>query len=116
VNDPKSVDGLDKWSDYFNQECGIEENSLPVIVIGNKTDQKTEDSIPIIENAITWCKKRNYTHFESSALDGTNIETIFQNIADILYEKNPKIIDFVDEESSLLSQALPPDEEKRECC
>jgi len=120
VNDPKSVDSLETWINHFNQEVDIIENNITVAIIGNKCDEKTVDSVENIEHAKEWCQKSKFMHFESSALDGSNIDIIFQSISDSLYEKNPKIIDFYDEESSLVSttnmvKPVRP-EKKGGCC
>jgi len=91
-----SLDGLEKWYAFFMKECEISDPSFPIIVIGNKHDIKSEDSISNLERAKSWCEKRKIVHYFSSARDGENVDQIFLSVAELLYQTNPSIIDGYD--------------------
>jgi len=107
INDPISVDNLERWINFFNEECNIKDNTFPVVVIGNKIDQKTEVSDAVIEKAKEWCERKHFQHFESSAKEGSNVETIFIIIAKTLFQANPRTMDNLYEESSLITKDPP---------
>jgi len=113
INDPISVENLEKWINFFDQECNINDISFPVVVIGNKTDQKTEESIENIEKAKLWCQERNYPHFETSAKEdnNSNVDAIFQHVSELLYQSKPSIMDIYDDDeltSSLTNNHTSP--------
>jgi len=71
------------------------------MVIGNKIDQKTEGSDAIIEKAKLWCEKKNFQHFESSAKEGSNVESIFKLIANTLMISHPRVVDNLYDETTV---------------
>ena len=55
---------------------GVEMNRIKVIVCGNKCDQAGREVNP--RDVSTWCSKRGYQHFETSANTASNVTEAFE--------------------------------------
>ncbi|MFX1283304.1 MAG: Rab family GTPase [Promethearchaeota archaeon] len=82
---PSTLQQLEKWQLDFTQKVGI----VPLMLFGNKCDLRDQISVDQ-EEAETMALKLGATYFTTSALDGTNVETGFFNLA-------TKIIDHITE-------------------
>ena len=77
----ETFEHLDTWLNLIKQMT----NDIPIVLVGNKLDQ--EDSI---ENGRAveytegedFARENNFEFFETSALDGTNVDKIFSTIAE----------------------------------
>jgi len=72
-------------NEWFNTAKKYGLGGLPRILIGNKIDLKEERKI-ILPMAEHLSEKLNAPYFETSALSGKNVKTIFHKIAELVYE------------------------------
>jgi small GTP-binding protein len=73
ITSRRTFDSLDMWlneATVFNSEKPV------TFLCGNKIDLKEYRVVPINE-ARYWAKSRNIKYFEVSALDGDNLDTVF---------------------------------------
>ena len=108
----ETFERLDVWLNLIKQIT----NDIPIILVGNKLDQ--EDSI---ENGRAveytegedYAQKNNLDFFETSALDGTNIDKIFATIAEKVLKR------LQDNRSSSISinrTVKISNKKKKKCC
>ncbi len=64
-------------------------SGIPRVLIGNKLDLKEERKI-IRPMAVHLSEKLNAPYFETSALNGENVETIFSKIAELCYHSKKR--------------------------
>ena len=85
INDQKSFNDLGKWYNILNQYT----YDNIIFLIGNKNDLKEERKVTI-EEVEKFKKEYNNIKmfFETSALNGENIDKLLENIAISIYEKN----------------------------
>lgn len=57
------------------------------ILVGNKADLEKDREV-LFERALEYAKQHNLSFYETSAKDGTNIENIFNELAEVLPEQN----------------------------
>jgi len=85
INDKKSYDALENWYNMLKQHS----YESIVFLIGNKSDLEKEREVTL-EDAEKF--KTNYADikisFETSALNGSNIDKLLENIAITIYENN----------------------------
>ena len=82
ITDQKSFDALDSWRDEFLiQASPRDAEAFPFVVLGNKSDLDTKRKVSRAR-AQTWCKNKNeIAHFETSAMDASNVEQAFMHVA-----------------------------------
>ena len=99
-NKLESFQNIEKWIHLFEESNN--DTNLPKYLIGNKNDLEKEVDKDLIDNFI---EKYNYKFEECSALNNDNIDHIFQDIGEVLYQqyqlndkdqKNIKITEFVE--------------------
>ena len=109
----ETFEHLDTWLNLIKQMT----NDIPIVLVGNKLDQ--EDSI---ENGRAveytegedFARENNFEFFETSALDGTNVDKIFSTIAE-------KVLKSIQEGRTISSINLVPEKKsdkkkKKKCC
>ena len=109
----ETFEHLDTWLNLIKQMT----NDIPIVLVGNKLDQ--EDSI---ENGRAveytegedFARENNFEFFETSALDGTNVDKIFSTVAE-------KVLKSVQEGRTNSSINLVPEKKsdkkkKKKCC
>ena len=109
----ETFEHLDTWLNLIKQMT----NDIPIVLVGNKLDQ--EDSI---ENGRAveytegedFARENNFEFFETSALDGTNVDKIFSTIAE-------KVLKSIQEGRTNSSINLVPEKKsdkkkKKKCC
>ena len=109
----ETFEHLDTWLNLIKQMT----NDIPIVLVGNKLDQ--EDSI---ENGRAveytegedFARENNFEFFETSALDGTNVDKIFSTIAE-------KVLKSIQEGRTNSSINLIPEKKsdkkkKKKCC
>jgi len=81
VNNAETFDKLGGLRDDFLASIYVDDpNAFPCVVVGNKVDMGSR--AVSTESAQEWCKsKGDIPFFETSALDGTNVEEVFMTIA-----------------------------------
>jgi len=82
VTSAQTFDSLEKWkSDFLVQSHTPHPDSLPFIVLGNKSDLEDQRSVPT-RKAKTWCESNGgMSYVETSAKEATNVDQAFQTIA-----------------------------------
>ncbi len=70
------MDELNKWYEEFIKKTGI----VPLMVFGNKCDLKDQKEVTTEEGVIV-AEKFNAPYIETSALDGTAVESSFTDLA-----------------------------------
>ncbi len=78
VTNSISLEQLSLWRNEVLSR--IEANYLPIIVIGNKTDLRTDENAAYQAGILDWCKENYYGHIETSARDGTGVTAAMQAI------------------------------------
>ena len=109
----ETFEHLDIWLNLIKQMT----NDIPIVLVGNKLDQ--EDNI---ENGRSveysegedYARENNLDFFETSALDGTNIDKIFGTISE-------KILKNLQDSRTSSSVSLVPEDrkvnkKKKKCC
>ena len=71
-----TMDELNKWYEEFIRKSGI----VPLMVFGNKCDLKDQKEVTTEEGVIV-AEKFNAPYIETSALDGTAVESSFTDLA-----------------------------------
>ena len=103
-NKLESFQNIEKWIHLFEESNN--DTNLPKYLIGNKNDLEKEVDKDLIDNFI---EKYNYKFEECSALNNDNIDHIFQDIGEVLYQqyqlkekdqKNIKITEFVEKKET----------------
>ena len=72
---------------WYNELVKYGLKDIPMILVGNKCDLKKERKIirPMAENMMDQLGISIY--YETSALDGTNVNEVFEKITDMMYKK-----------------------------
>lgn len=85
VTNEKSIEQLSQWRDELVSR--IEVNSLfPIVVVGNKTDLRTESTGVDQTEVLTWCRENHYGHVETSAKDDSGVQAAMTAIAALALE------------------------------
>jgi GTPase SAR1 family protein len=75
VNDKSTFESVPEWFASLRRRIGT---GVPVILVGNKDDlPHTVDEA----RAMQWADENDIPHFFASAKDGTNIDAIFNELA-----------------------------------
>eukprot|EP00828_Plagiopyla_frontata_P033864 TRINITY_DN439_c0_g2_i3.p2 TRINITY_DN439_c0_g2~~TRINITY_DN439_c0_g2_i3.p2 ORF type:complete len:162 (-),score=36.04 TRINITY_DN439_c0_g2_i3:73-558(-) len=79
----KSFESMDSWKEEFIlQGNPKDKETFPFVILGNKLDKINERKVSEVK-VQQWCKSQgsNFTFFECSAKESTNVESAFQTIA-----------------------------------
>ncbi len=78
----QSFDELSKWKKNFLEHASPHDPAkFPFVVVGNKSDKPRVVSE---QDAKQWCQQNGgYSYFETSALNGTNVEPVFKRAAEL---------------------------------
>jgi len=100
-----SFENVEKWYEEIRKSA---EKEISVILVGNKCDLENERKVSI-EMGQNKAKNLNCPFFETSALNNTNIEAVFQNISENIYNrcKNDKNVEDDDD-----YEIVPKDDKK----
>ena len=84
LTDSKSFENIESWIAKFLKESNIKEpDAFPFILIGNKCDKLAERKVEEFE-VKQYCKtKSNMSYFETSCKDNINVDTAFEEIANL---------------------------------
>jgi GTPase SAR1 family protein len=74
---PETLTDLDRWHLDFTQKAG----DVPLMLFGNKCDLVNERLVQSEAGEIS-AEKYNATYLETSALDGTNVQEAFTELAE----------------------------------
>ena len=105
ITSTQSFDDVEKW---YEEIIKITEKGISLILVGNKSDLESERKVTV-EMGQNKAKNLNCPFFETSALNNTHIETVFQTISEDIYNrcKNEKNLDDDDDDYDIV-----PKEEK----
>ena len=105
ITSTQSFDDVEKW---YEEIIKITEKGISLILVGNKSDLESERKVTV-EMGQNKAKNLNCPFFETSALNNTHIETVFQTISEDIYNrcKNEKNLDDEDDDYDIV-----PKEEK----
>ena len=78
-----TFNNVEKWYEHVQREAG---QDISIILVGNKCDKENERKISK-EQGQEKAKNLKCAFFETSALSGTNIAEIFDELANDIYEK-----------------------------
>ena len=83
ITNEASFDNIEKWYEQIQSETSKE---IPIVLVGNKCDLEDERKVPT-EKAKEKAENLKCAFFETSALKGTNIDKIFEELVNTIYEK-----------------------------
>ena len=87
ITRPETFYRLDVWikelKEYVKESCVI-------ILIGNKCDLRHMAEVKQ-EDALNYAKLHNMAFYETSALDATNIDVVFDNLVKQIHSSQPKM-------------------------
>ena len=122
VFDVTKKESFDHLKDWLN-DSSEQENDFKKLVVGNKTDL-IEKRVINKETMEFFAEKenKNIKSFETSAKDGTNVDKIFQEIAELILanktdeEINQEFVMRPHSSSSLSKDGQVTDNKKNKCC
>ena len=83
ITQRESFERLNIWLKIIKQMI----NDIPIILVGNKLDEeKDEENGRLVEysEGEAFAKDHQFQFFEASALNGTNIDEVFNNISELI--------------------------------
>ena len=83
ITNESSFNNIEKWFDKIHEE---NDKEIPVIIVGNKCDLENERKIPT-EKAKEKAQNLKCAFYETSALKAINIEQIFEELVNTIYDK-----------------------------
>ena len=83
ITNETSFNNIEKWFDKIHEE---NDKEIPVIIVGNKCDLENERKIPT-EKAKEKAQNLKCAFYETSALKAINIEQIFEELINTIYDK-----------------------------
>ena len=83
ITNETSFDNIEKWYEQIQSETSKE---ISIVLVGNKCDLENERKVPT-EKAKDKAKNLKCAFFETSALNGINIDKIFEELVNTIYEK-----------------------------
>ena len=83
ITNETSFNNIEKWFDKIHEE---NDKEIPVIIVGNKCDLENERKVPT-EKAKEKAQNLKCAFYETSALKAINIEQIFEELVNTIYDK-----------------------------
>ena len=100
ITSEQTFENVEKW---YQEIIKTSEKGISIILVGNKCDLESERKITI-EMGQDKARNLNCPFFETSALNSTNIETVFQSISEDIYNrcKNDRNIEDEDDDYEIV--------------
>lgn len=114
LNNKLSFEQIKDWIELFEEEHFGKDN-IPKYLVGNKCD--LEEDIEVKEDSINnfLNNKKDMIYFQTSAKDNINIEEVFQEMAEKLYEEYKE--SGIENKPQIKLDEQPKNKKKRkECC
>ena len=114
LNNKLSFEQITDWIELFEEEHFGKDN-IPKYLVGNKCD--LEKDIKVKEDSINnfLNNKKDMIYFQTSAKDNINIEEVFQEMAEKLYEEYKE--SGIENKPQIKLDEQPKNKKKRkECC
>ena len=83
ITNEASFNNVENWYEQIQKETS---KDIPILLVGNKCDLEDERKVPI-EKGKEKAKNLNCAFFETSALKKINIDKIFEELVNNIYEK-----------------------------
>jgi Ras-related protein Rab-7A len=80
VTNEKSMEQLSQWRDELVNRIEVT-TFFPIVVVGNKTDMRTELNTVDQTEVLKWCRDNEYGHVETSAKDDQGVQAAITAIA-----------------------------------
>ena len=112
VTNLESFESLKFWIESLKSNLG--ENSLPIIIDGNKIDLDDRDVSK--ETAQKFAQEYNYKYFETSAKSGVGVDELFREIVNQILEKKDKTDEVKEERKSVKLQSDKGNTQKKKGC
>ena len=106
-----SFDSIEKW---VHDVLEISGNNIPLLLLGNKCDL-TELRKVSYDEGLNKAKKLNMTYFETSALDGINVNEAFQAMTDNVFTTFLSKLNLDEDDDYRRSNILTEEKEKKSC-
>lgn len=92
ITDPITFQHIDAWLQnlLMNSEKGKFDTELPVVIIGNRSDQSHLREVSYAK-AESWCDSKRLKYFETSAKTGENVEQAFDYIVRKAIERQDEV-------------------------
>jgi small GTP-binding protein len=99
VSNRKSFNEIPNWINDLKSEIEMKKGELitPILIAGNKSDVNPNQRQVSFVEADNYCRQLGLKYYETSAMTGYNINTIFEELALMIIEK-------IDEKTLLLSK------------
>ena len=100
ITSEQTFENVEKW---YQEIIKTSEKGISIILVGNKCDLEPERKVTI-EMGQDKARNLNCPFFETSALNSTNIETVFQSISEDIYNrcKNDRNIEDEDDDYEIV--------------
>jgi len=83
ITNEASFNNIENWYEQIQKETS---KDIPILLVGNKCDLENERKVPI-EKGKEKAQNLNCAFFETSALKKINIDKIFEELVNNIYEK-----------------------------
>ena len=107
----ESFDNLNKWMGHIKENA----NGVPLILIGNKSDLENERQVSK-EQGKDFAKNNNIIFLEASAKSGSNVETSFLKLSEIICKSDNKDRKRKTEYVISKNTSLVKNKNKKKCC
>merc|ERR1712039_75662 len=121
VTNDQTFNKIDEWKSNFLEQSGTEyPDKFPFLLLGNKYDLSTENRQIEGQNAMGYAQANNMIFYETSAVNGHNIEAAVRAISDRASEMdsapifNTEVIKH--EDLADLDDETPDEQTQTGCC
>ena len=120
ITSTQTYDNIQKWYEEIKKTSG---KGISIILVGNKCDLENERKVTV-EMGQDKAKNLNCPFFETSALNKTCIDEVFQTISEDIYNKskNDKNLDEEDDDYDIVLKEEKPvnlnveNKQEKKCC
>jgi small GTP-binding protein len=119
ITNEQSFESINTWYEQAVKEAGKE---VSIILVGNKCDLENERKVSK-EKGEEKAKTMNASFFETSALSKVNIDDIFKEIVNNIYQRtkgqkndDDDDIEIINENEKAINLTPQPTPEKKGCC
>jgi Ras-related protein Rab-7A len=112
ISDEISFQNLEIWKKEFIDRCINEKGSIPIVVVGNKSDLHEMRKIDS-KTAKNWASKNNMMFCEVSAKDDVGIEESFKDATRLCLAQGGSLRNTLRVKSLVLGKEM---ENKKKCC
>ena len=113
ITNKKTFEDVKDWIDLISENITSNNNHFTIILVGNKTDLEDDREISY-EEGEKLAKDYKYSFYETSALNGSNVEEAFMDLVNKIINK----YQYMNRKSFHLTTYKIPDKKKNKikCC